>query len=166
MANEGRPTFFVDHNLGNRVVADALRSLGYDVLTHTDLFENNTPDVEWLPEVGQRRLILLTKDTSITRNPLELRALLESSIVGFFFEDGRQHCTGPQIASAYSKCAEQMVELWKRHKPPLLGTVNSKGQLRQYKNYDDIVQSYQHNKSEREYHAQKRQEASDRLPGI
>lgn len=52
-----------------------LREEGHVAHVHGDTFESGTPDVEWLPEVGARGWILITKDKHIRKRELELRAL-------------------------------------------------------------------------------------------
>jgi len=59
-------------------VADALRAAGARVEVHIEHFEQNAPDTEWIPEVGRREWVLITKDQNIRRNPLE-RAACEAA---------------------------------------------------------------------------------------
>jgi len=55
------PTFFVDWCFGKTIVA-ALHKAGAKVEHHGDHFAPETPDTLWLPTVGQRGWIVLTKD--------------------------------------------------------------------------------------------------------
>jgi hypothetical protein len=41
------------------------------------------PDVIWLPIIGERRWILLTKDKNIRRNQLEIAAFLNAGVRAF-----------------------------------------------------------------------------------
>lgn len=41
---------------------------------HDDVFDQSTQDVDWLPQVGQRQWVLLTKDKRIRRNEVETTA--------------------------------------------------------------------------------------------
>ena len=43
-----------------------------------DTFGTGAQDVEWLPEVGARRWVLITKDKQIRRREIELRALRQA----------------------------------------------------------------------------------------
>jgi hypothetical protein len=47
-------TFFLDHQIGRYQVAEALRAAGAVVEVHLDHFPGDTPDMDWLPEVGRR----------------------------------------------------------------------------------------------------------------
>ena len=61
------PTLFLDECLGARDVAEALRSVGATVEILLDHFDTGTPDEEWLPVIGQREWVLLTKDKLIRK---------------------------------------------------------------------------------------------------
>ena len=67
-------TFFLDHQIGRFVVADALRAAGAAVEVHLDHFKGDAPDTEWIPEVARRDWVMITKDQHIRRNPLERAA--------------------------------------------------------------------------------------------
>ncbi|MEI6301661.1 MAG: hypothetical protein WCR74_09470 [Betaproteobacteria bacterium] len=76
-------TFYLDYQIGRYVVADALRAAGACVEVHIDHFAQNAPDVEWLPEVGRRGWVLITKDEHIHRNLLEREAYETAGVRGF-----------------------------------------------------------------------------------
>jgi hypothetical protein len=63
------------------VVADALRAQGASIEIKTDHFEPDTPDVDWLPVVGSRGWVILSKDKHLRHNLLELVRLLKSGAV-------------------------------------------------------------------------------------
>ena len=58
-------TFFIDAALGRVMVADALRREDLNVVLHDEVFPQDSPDEEWLPELGRRGWVLLTKDDRI-----------------------------------------------------------------------------------------------------
>lgn len=76
-------TFFVDECLGRHGVAEALVAAGVSVELHHRHFRSGTPDAEWLPVVGSRGWVILTKDRHIRRRPLELKAILASGARAF-----------------------------------------------------------------------------------
>jgi hypothetical protein len=43
--------------------------------------------VDWLPEIGRRGWILITKDSKIMRKESERRALLAANVRAFIFKD-------------------------------------------------------------------------------
>jgi PIN like domain len=71
-------TFYVDECLG-RFVADALAADGFDVRPYYEHFAGRR-DIEWLPEVGELRWIVLTKDKNIRRRQLEVDAILNANV--------------------------------------------------------------------------------------
>jgi hypothetical protein len=81
---DGPPlVFFVDACLGRHDVADALTAAGALVELHHTHFLAGTPDPEWLPAIGVRGWIILTKDRHIRKRPLELDAILASGARAF-----------------------------------------------------------------------------------
>ena len=48
-----------------------------------DTFGTGTLDVDWLPEVGARGWILITKDKNIRKRETELRALKQAGVRAF-----------------------------------------------------------------------------------
>ena len=73
--------FYVDECLGTHVPA-ALIAAGLDVRPWYDHFPG-VPDVEWLPPIGARRWVLLTKDREIRRRPIEVQAILNARVRAF-----------------------------------------------------------------------------------
>jgi hypothetical protein len=64
-------TFFIDRCLGSKKVADALRNAGLTVEIHDAHFAPDALDVDWLPQVGARQWVVLTKDANISRRTSE-----------------------------------------------------------------------------------------------
>jgi hypothetical protein len=62
--------FFVDRSLGARVVTERLREHGETAYAHDDLFPQDTYDEVWLPAVGEKRWVVLTKDVRSRRDSL------------------------------------------------------------------------------------------------
>lgn len=76
-------TFFIDRNLGKHTIADILRKAGALVEVHDDHFPPNAPDHEWLPVVGEKGWVVLTKDKRIRYRGLELKALEDARVKAF-----------------------------------------------------------------------------------
>jgi hypothetical protein len=100
-------TFFLDYQIGRFIVAQALRDAGAKVEVHLDHFEEATPDPEWIPEIGRRDWVLITKDKNIRRNPLE-RAAYEAARVRGFVVTGKD-MNGAELASLLVRCLPGMV---------------------------------------------------------
>lgn len=76
--NNVQNTYFIDRALG-KSVGIALQNLGVKVEFHKNHFSPNFPDTEWLPIVSQKGWIVLTKDTNIGRNIVEIQAMAYSN---------------------------------------------------------------------------------------
>lgn len=51
-----RIVFFLDRSLGSHFVAEALRSQGYEVLSHEERFAADAQDADWLAEAIKKAL--------------------------------------------------------------------------------------------------------------
>jgi hypothetical protein len=69
-----KPIFFIDWYLG-KTVANALLQAGAHVEHHHAHFDQDTPDALWLPVVGERGWVVLTKDKAMGKNLIELKAI-------------------------------------------------------------------------------------------
>lgn len=118
-------TFFLDHQIGRYIVADALREAGARVEVHLDHFQGSTPDTEWLPEVGRRGWILITKDQNIRRNPLE-RAAYERAGVRGFVVTGKD-MGGKELGDLLVRCLSGMLRRTAGRSGPLLFTISRGG---------------------------------------
>src|SRR5436309_3699266 len=76
--------FFIDECVAMRHVSAVLREAGH--IAHVqgpETFGTGTQDVDWLPQVGERGWILLTKDKNIRKREIELRALKQAGVRAF-----------------------------------------------------------------------------------
>jgi hypothetical protein len=69
--------FFIDHSLGTRAVANALREAGARVEVLEDHFPQDTDDEVWI-QVARRGWVILTKDVAIRKRSLELAAVKDA----------------------------------------------------------------------------------------
>ena len=53
-----------------------MRAAAFNVEAHDAHFAQNTPDIEWIPQVVKRKWVILTGDKCIARNSLEIDALM------------------------------------------------------------------------------------------
>jgi hypothetical protein len=74
------PTFYVDECLG-RGLALRLQAEGHDARAFDEFA--GKPDVEFLPIIGERHWVLITKDKNVRRNQLEVEAILNSDVRAF-----------------------------------------------------------------------------------
>ena len=73
------PIFFSDRDLG-RQFPTGLRVAGVAIERHDDHFGPETPDEEWIGEVGRRQWVAITRDARIRYSPLALSVLRESKV--------------------------------------------------------------------------------------
>ena len=119
--------FFIDRSLGGRLVVQALRDAGARVEVHDDHFPQNTPDVDWLAEVGRRGWIVLSKDERIRRNPLERAALEQAGVRAFFLT--KQGLTGPEMAVLFVQLLKGMRNRAVSQPAPFIYTLSVGGQF-------------------------------------
>jgi hypothetical protein len=107
------------------VVADALRAAGARVEVHIDHFAQDAADIEWIPEVGRRTWVLITKDEHIRRNVLE-RAAYEAAKLRGFVVTGKD-MAGPDLAALLVRCLPGMVRRAAGRPGPMLFTISRDG---------------------------------------
>jgi predicted nuclease of predicted toxin-antitoxin system len=113
--------FFLDRNLGKHTIADALRQAGAEVQIHDDHFRQGAEDVEWLPVVGQRRWIVLTKDTQIRYRALERAALMQAGGRAFVLTAG--NLSAREMAEVFIKALPAIRRFVANHQPPFIAKV-------------------------------------------
>lgn len=82
-------TFFFDNDISFRI-AHALRHFveGHEVLALRDRFPTNTPDSEWIPEVGKHGWIVISRDHNQRRMESEHAALRQSGVRVLYVRNG------------------------------------------------------------------------------
>ena len=122
-----QPTFFVDRCLGSGDVPEALAKAGAKLERHDDHYPQDQEDVDWLPKVGARGWIVLTKDKAIRRNELEIAALMGAGVGAFILSAGQ--LTGPQMGAALVKALPKMRRLVATRVRPFVATVTASGEV-------------------------------------
>lgn len=118
-------TFFLDYQIGRYTVADALRRAGARVEVHIDHFNQAAPDTEWIPEVGRRGWVLITRDKNIRRNPLERAAYEKAKLRGFVLTG--EEMGGEEMAGLLVSCLGGMIRRTADRPGPLLFTISRNG---------------------------------------
>jgi hypothetical protein len=135
-----RPVFFLDKCLGRYVVAEALRAAGEVVELHTDHFPQDSPDPIWLPEVGRKGWIVLTKDRSIKSNQIEIASLMQANTICFNLVSAS--LTGSEMASAFVSALHDMKQLIARKSRPLVANISKNGRVSIILQHDDLIQRF------------------------
>lgn len=82
------PTLFIDRDAWSHRLDQALKAAGISIVAHREHFADDTPDPEWLAEVGARGWIVLTRDQRIRRRANELKAVREARLHVFALTSG------------------------------------------------------------------------------
>lgn len=118
-------TLFLDYQIGRYIVAKALRAAGASVEVHIDHFAQDAPDTEWIPEIGRRDWVLITKDQNIRRNALERNAYVTAELRGFVVTG--KDMTGPELAALLVRCLSGIVRRASGKPGPLLFSISRNG---------------------------------------
>jgi len=107
--------FFFDNNLSSHLV-EGLQAFGERVEHLTEHFQGDTSDTIWLPYVGSKQLVLISRDTQLRWNPAEIQAIRDNR-VGAFIMTGKSltHCqivqqlirNWPQIKAIATRSAKR-----------------------------------------------------------
>ena len=130
-------TFFIDRCLGKKQVAKAFQSSGIAVEIHDDHFGQNAQDVDWLPEIGKRGWVVLTKDARISKNHLERMAVTNADIKMFTLAS--QNLSGKQMADIFLRSANKMQEFVRKHPAPFIAKVYRDGRVEMWKDAQTLL---------------------------
>lgn len=123
---------FLDECLGTVEVAEVLRTQGIRVETLLDHFPSGTLDQDWLPELGRRGWVLLTKDKDVRRRQVERDAMMQASIPSFVLAAG--DLPGAAMAGAFAMAYPQMRKLVRDYLPPFVAVVRANGKVQMVTN--------------------------------
>jgi PIN domain-containing protein len=106
----------------------ALRLANIPFEAHRDHFAHDTPDSDWLREVGRKGWLVLTRDQNIRRKPDELAALREADVIVFALTSGNLSAqeTADIVVGAWPK----MQRLAAETAPPAVFSVTRGGDIR------------------------------------
>jgi hypothetical protein len=121
--------FFIDQALSGD---DIPRAITYASGCPTEIFKKHFPidseDVDWLPEVGKRGWVLITKDQKIEKRPREKAALLNGKVRAFIILHG--NLAGSVIAALIKQAMPKMPDAIGLYEPPFIFGIAIDGTLR------------------------------------
>ena len=117
----------MDRALGTGTVAEALRRAGCAVEIHDRHFPEAAKDTEWLPEVGRRRWVVLTKDHHIRTRQNELVALLSANVAAFVLTAA--DLTGSEMAEAFVRALPKMRRMLTGQPRPFIARISLGGSV-------------------------------------
>jgi hypothetical protein len=113
--------FFADRNLGVKIFPTILRAEGITVHLHQDHFAQDAADVDWMPEVARRGWPIISPDIRISRDRLEVEAIMTSGAAVFCLAGG--HLTGEEKARNFLRCLPQITSVLARTPRPFIAKV-------------------------------------------
>ena len=117
--------FFVDRCLGSNDVPQALAAAGMRVERHRDHFNSDADDCDWLPEVGRRGWIVVTKDAGFRSRQIEVKALINAGVPTFVLASGST--TGPQNGAAIVAAIPQILRFVGKFPAPFIAQITAMG---------------------------------------
>jgi predicted nuclease of predicted toxin-antitoxin system len=120
--------FFIDECVAMRQVAEVVRDAGHVAHVQGEAtFGTGTPDVEWLPKIGERDWILITKDKNIRKREIELRALRQSGVRAFVITAGGLR--GEEQARVIREAFPKMLRLLRRHRSSFIARITAESNV-------------------------------------
>lgn len=130
-------TFFIDRFLGNKLIVETLRAAGVSVEIHDDHFGKNTQDVDWIPEIGRREWIILTKDARIGKNQMERLAVADARVRMFVLVS--QNLSGTDMADIFVKAIPIMERFVTENPAPFIAKVDRNGKAKAWKSNLELM---------------------------
>jgi hypothetical protein len=94
---------------------------------HGDYFASGAEDTDWLPFVGGKGWVVVTKDKKIRYNELEITAVLQHRVREFYFTSGNY--SGADMAEILIAALREMGKFFREHKPPFIASIAKSGKL-------------------------------------
>jgi hypothetical protein len=115
-----------------RGVAEAVKQVREDACWLEDVFEEGwIKDQDWIPEVGARGWLVITKDKKIRTRPEERRAVKENN-VGCFILNYRQPLNRWEILKLVTSKLDEMEEKFANTPRPFMYLIDRNGRFRPY----------------------------------
>jgi hypothetical protein len=114
-----------------RGVAEAVKQVREDACWLEDVFEEGwIKDREWIPEVGAKGWLVISKDKKIRTRPEERRAVKENN-VGCFILNYRQPLNRWEILKLVTLTLDEMEEKFANTPRPFMYLIDRNGRFRQ-----------------------------------
>jgi hypothetical protein len=115
-----------------RGVAEAVKQVREDACWLEDVFEEGwIKDREWIPEVGARGWLVISKDKKIRTRPEERRAVKENN-VGCFILNYKQPLNRWEMLKLVTSTLDEMEEKFANTPRPFMYLIDRNGRFRPY----------------------------------
>lgn len=117
--------FFFDVNIGENLVY-GLRCFGENVVHSKELNFENVEDSVWLQYIGERGLVLITRDERVRLNPAEITAIHKYKVKAFFV--GGKNIGKCQLIRQIVRIWPRIKELSRKERPPFIYRIRPNGE--------------------------------------
>ncbi|MDP9457775.1 MAG: hypothetical protein M3Q60_18855 [Actinomycetota bacterium] len=123
---------FIDRSIP-KGVADAVKSVRDDVLYLEDVWEAHwIKDRNWIPVVGAKEWLAISKDKKIRTRPEEKRAVKENN-VGIFILNYKQPLNRWEIHKLIASTLDEMIEKFATTPRPFMYLIDKNGRFTPYR---------------------------------
>lgn len=131
-------TFFADRSSGKQL-AERLKEIDLNIEKHDDHFEQNTLDVVWLEECGNRDWVIISSDKAIKKNFLEKQALMKSNLTSFFFTTA--NLISEQQFQIVEKAIKRIANVISSNKKPFIARLDKESGVEIWTNHkgEDLI---------------------------
>lgn len=120
---------YLDANLCNcALILQVLHDANIKVFRHGEHFPSNALDTDWLPFVGQNKLLLLTTDKRFRYNDLERAAVRTYNIHCFEFSGNAAGAI--KMAEALKSALPKMIKFKKNHRKYFVASISPSGDVK------------------------------------
>jgi hypothetical protein len=112
---------FLDYNVGNKVVPQALALAGINFEYHTKYFDGAAEDPTWIRFCGEKDWPIVTKDKRLETDPVNRQAVIDAQARVFILDEGGVR--GIVWASALIVSRDRIYDIVRAHKGPFFSTV-------------------------------------------
>lgn len=130
--------FFIDRNLGRKVVSKPLLDAGEDVRLHDDYFTTDAKDEEWIPVVCRNGWIILTKDEKIAYRQIEKRRVSENKCKMFVLVS--QNLSGPEMGESFKRSLRAIKRMVNQNPGPFIAKVFRDGKVAMWKSAETLLE--------------------------
>lgn len=120
---------FIDRSIP-KSVADALKLVRPDLMWIEDKYNHRTKDEVWLPDIGAKQWLLISRDKHIRTRPGERQAIRDNGI-GCFILNQKRNPTRWEYLKLLCLTLDGMEERFAGTGRPFIFTVDSRGGFRQ-----------------------------------
>ena len=141
MTEAKQTVFFIDRCLGSVRLVTALREAGITIEIHDDHFPQSAQDEDWLPEVGRRGWVVLTKDARIGKRLPERLAVASANIRMFVLAS--QNLSGQDMIDSFQEAFPKMQQFARDRLSPFIAKVYKNGDVKEWMPREELLEELQ-----------------------